>query len=491
MKKNILKILIIPSVMFLQISVFGDNGVPGGGFAPSDPVLTELKKISGTNPGNSNLSNLAKDGKTFEPILTSINKNLVDIFVGKNGTFINDLHKDLNNLLTTPSDTSFTSNKFNDPSPGRFNNAITKLFTISDAIVNNVSTLLRQEVFYDTQVNLSEKNKTNAALLIKKVDGGPNNINYTPNNISSANNILGINTQGANIKEDLNDNAALGSLRKDFNIPSDTGNQDADLINANTLLGIDGYKDDEQLKRAKLFINQILQATPLPPMFIIPPKPASGNVTFYLPTADKTNLTPYTAVNDIELNDYDKMVAGLTSNNLFQEYKAKIHSLLGIRSVFIKGILDFLAEREKIKDPSNPNDPNAKSLVEQEKSMASVGLTQQYYDNLKKQSIADVNLEMLYTLNKIVYFLNKIHQDNERTQLMIAVTGMRLQNSDQQDDMKYIQPITSLIRNKCWKNNICQQAVGTSPPAGVNANKFDAISGKTDVTGSTPSSNTK
>jgi len=137
------------------------------------------------------------------------------------------------------------------------------------------------------------------------------------------------------------------------------------------------------------------------------------------------------------------MVDTLNKNSLYREYKMKVRSRLALRSLYFDSIFRIFQERYKTTDED-------KSLVEKEKDMAQVGLTQEYYNKLKDKSVADVNLETLYTLNKIVYFLHKLHEDNERTQLAVAISGMQVQPLDAQDEATYIKPIGSLIENKCW-----------------------------------------
>jgi hypothetical protein len=108
-------------------------------------------------------------------------------------------------------------------------------------------------------------------------------------------------------------------------------------------------------------------------------------------------------------------------------------------------------------------------MLEREKYMAMVGLTQTYYNDLKTKSVADVNLETLHTLNKIVYFLYKLHQDNERAQLITSVSGLQTPLSSVQDDVTYIKPIVALIKNGCWDTRV-------QAPNGMAANNNTRIS---------------
>ena len=141
----------------------------------------------------------------------------------------------------------------------------------------------------------------------------------------------------------------------------------------------------------------------------------------------------------------------------------KIRSLLALRTLFFEGIFDVFQARYK----DNKADS---SLLEKEKYMAMVGLTQTYYNDLKTKSVADVNLETLHTLNKIVYFLYKLHQDNERAQLITSVSGIQTPLSGIQDDVTYIKPIVTMIKNGCWDIKTA------SAPNGMAANNNTRIS---------------
>jgi hypothetical protein len=156
------------------------------------------------------------------------------------------------------------------------------------------------------------------------------------------------------------------------------------------------------------------------------------------------------------------MLNYLNTNSLYQEYKMKVRSLLALRTLFFETIFNVFQERYK----ENKADS---SMLEREKYMAMVGLTQTYYNDLKTKSVADVNLETLHTLNKIVYFLYKLHQDNERAQLITSISGMQTPLSGVQDDVTYIKPIVALIKNGCWDTKV-------QAPNGMAANNNTRIS---------------
>lgn len=64
--------------------------------------------------------------------------------------------------------------------------------------------------------------------------------------------------------------------------------------------------------------------------------------------------------------------------------------------------------------------------------------------------MADINLETLYAINKLTYFVYKLHEDNERLSLIIATSGLQLAAQDSKDESEYIKPIGMMIEKKCW-----------------------------------------
>ena len=107
------------------------------------------------------------------------------------------------------------------------------------------------------------------------------------------------------------------------------------------------------------------------------------------------------------------------------------------------------------------------SLVEKDKEAAVSGLSKDYYEKLKNKSVAEVNLETLSAIDKLAYFVYKLHQDNERIALIMSVSGMRLTGEDVGYSRDFINPIGKLIEYKCWNdskdertNKICRDPKG-------------------------------
>jgi hypothetical protein len=235
-------------------------------------------------------------------------------------------------------------------------------------------------------------------------------------------------------------------------------------LNINSLIGPDVYTqttkekkdtskaENKAKKDAQLYMAYIFQLTPPPKMFVIPIPDGSSDITIQLPYTSSAN-DEQNLMKKVKAEDYGKLQTYLTENNLYQEYKEKSRVLLALQTLYHNNFLN--AYQERLANTSDTDsDSLSLSLVEREKQMAMEGLEMKYED-LKKKTMADVNLETLYTLNKIVYFLHKLHQDNERIQLTSTITAMQAQNQDTQNfNTKYIGPLKKLFTNECWKENV-------------------------------------
>ena len=79
------------------------------------------------------------------------------------------------------------------------------------------------------------------------------------------------------------------------------------------------------------------------------------------------------------------------------------------------------------------------------------------------KSAPDDNLEKLRLINKQSYFVYKLHQDNERVSLVMAASGLQLAGQNSQDDSAYVNPISTLIQNKCWAPTDATQGICDNP----------------------------
>jgi hypothetical protein len=101
----------------------------------------------------------------------------------------------------------------------------------------------------------------------------------------------------------------------------------------------------------------------------------------------------------------------------FQSYMAQVLSVDIFKMLYLNNIYQLAAERTP--------DANGDSMAALEHTMATGTLTDKYLTDLNKASIATVNIETLKALNKLVYFLNKVHVDNERMLLMQSINGLQ------------------------------------------------------------------
>lgn len=307
----------------------------------------------------------------------------------------------------------------------------------------SIQKLIAQEIGYNNQKSLKEKAKDSNLLLAQNVESDSNNINPAIVDLDIA-------------------------PSKDYPPPTPYGSMDSsspaaeNAPSVNDLIGPDGYANEKELNKAKLFISYILKAMPPARTFYIPSKKEAnndGDVTIYLPYPGKDKKIPYTEVKvstksgsgvDKDKNDseYDDMVKFLTRDvQYFQKYKMKTRVANALRTLYLESL--FRPFQERTKDYTKEKD---KSLVEREKTAAAAGLDKKYYEDLKNKTVAEINIETLYAINKLAYFIYKIHQDIERSSLLVATGGMSSTLQDSQDETTYIKPIGTLIENQCWGN---------------------------------------
>ena len=467
--KNIkLKIFTAAVLALLQTTVFCDSSNSTTGYLGDNGIVYGLNKVSTTIVEA--IDKLRKD--TIDALHGTDSSSIVNVL---NTIFIGTPSADNNKTASSQSvidkkideyvqnfytlyatDKNFINNELeiaNKTELSYTGGNTTKAVDILDIekkVKSGVKKQLNQEIYYDTQKTPLDKMKDVFALLIMKAESGDNNINDT------------------SIDPAFRDGNPYGSL--DDGIKTDASQS---ILDVSALIGPDSYSKEEgtAANNAKLFISQLIKAAPPPKTFSFPQAidTNSNTMTIYLPY---TNMTasppvPYTIVK-IPTNttsgtsQYQQMLAYLNKNSLYQEYKIKVRSLLALRTLFFEGIFNVFQERYKEKKADS-------SMLEKEKYMSMVGLTQTYYNDLKTKSVADVNLETLHTLNKIVYFLYKLHQDNERVQLITSISGMQTPLSSIQDDVAYIKPIVTIINNGCWDTKV-------QAPNGLAANNNTRIS---------------
>jgi len=457
--KNIkLKIFTILALVLMQAPVFGQAFISSSPSPDPQTIIGAIKTL------DTHIANVLS-GSAANSIVSTLNA----IFVGKadnSGNLVTqgELDKKID-LYAKKFYGFYTNQDFINSTleitddKGISDNASFDLVTIEKNVKDGTSNLLKQEIYYDTQKSLLDKVKDALSLLLVKAEGGKNNI--------------GLDTPLSNVNPNItvSDYAASGTQYGSVNnteIVTDNSSSDIkDILNADALLGPDGYFGDKA-DNARLFINQLMQAALPPKIFYFPSmmekNVKNGVVKVYYPYKDTQKNTPYTESQEISTatpehcgctncgcvpspcscdSDYDKMIKMVNKSQIYQEYKTKTRSKIALRTFYLNNIFRSFQERYK----KNKTD---QSLLEKEKNMALVGLTPTYYGNLKAKTVAEVNLETLHTLNKVVYFLYKLHRDNERSLLMVTILGAQNQAMDMEDEKNYLNPIGKLIDNACW-----------------------------------------
>ncbi len=217
-----------------------------------------------------------------------------------------------------------------------------------------------------------------------------------------------------------------------------------DKVTVHDLLDVDGYSDDGKVdtvstgKKARTFITEILKSTPPSTEIIFNDK--SKVITLPLENDNGSDTTKLNMK-----DDYDKAITFLKGDKHYKDYVKKVSQSAKLRSVFAETLINAYQERVRINV-----DNVSRSLVEREKEMALRGINQDYYNNLKNKSAAEVNLEILYALNKNAYFLHRLHKDNEKLRILLATAGLQISRKSLTDDINYLKPIKVLIDNKCW-----------------------------------------
>lgn len=448
MKNNKLKIFTIFILMLLQTQVFCEEPGNGGGGGDSGSIIAAINDLRDKTLD-------ALQGSADYSIVQMLNK----IFIAKDGAqSVIGASVDMyaNNFYSLyAKDSDFLKKlEINDekeinsiPSSTANDASNSDLISIENNVNTRTKEMLAREIYYDTQKSIIDRIKDMFALLLVKAEGGNNNIN--PDTVMDDQQTL---------KSKADGGTPYGSLEQVDPKKQQVNPDIQDILNANALIGHDGYSEDEA-NNARIFINQLIQSAPPPKTFDFPTiksNKSSNSLDIYLPYKDTTNNTPYTKVQISTkqpdncagggtcLSPYASMLDTVNKSSKFQEYKMKFRAKMALRTLYFDAIFRAFQERYKGDNAKN------KSLLEKENEMALIGLTQTYYANLKNKSVADINLETLHTLNKIVYFLYKLHQDSSRAQLITSISGIQTQPLDSQDESTYLKPVGSLIENGCW-----------------------------------------
>lgn len=222
----------------------------------------------------------------------------------------------------------------------------------------------------------------------------------------------------------------------------------ADFPNSKDLVGPARYNDDQQ-KRAAMFVRSILGGVDI--MSDVTIKYNNGNLTVYVPSSNGGQWYNYS----VSKKEYDKFRESLDKLKIYQEFKVKQLASNALRSLYTANMVDLYGSRVpqvKVKNPEINGSEQLKSITELEDEVAKIGLDKKYLEGIKNGTVADFQVEMLATLNRIVYFLNKIHRDEERVSLAMSAAAIRLAAPDTTTDLSYYTPIGNWMKNRCWNN---------------------------------------
>jgi hypothetical protein len=421
-------------------------------FIGTQGTVTGHSQTKTTTGGGPNLVHVTNVGSTIKDRIDNINSTLVylynKLFFGEPG---DKTPRDLDGIIA-----DWSKNFYSTSNTNGISSDYTSLNKSKSTLDKNLTTQIGKSIGYASQTELNNMAKDHFAVL--------SNTAFEPNNAQYL---------GSRSTPKASDNPYLDQGESVEAIDSP--------LSIRALLGESYYETDASKNKAKAFISQIEDALPPPKNFYIPnpsESKSSGlglgglmssnqqNTTLYLPepsTDSRTNTsTPYTSV-DYSNDELKALTPWLSDNSkapLYGEYKTIYRGSLALRSLYLDTLLRSYLSRvgttqsdkngNPVKDSSSGNKYNQDSTAALEKAMAEDGMQQSYYDNLAKKSVTEVNLESLHTMNKLVYFLYQLHKDNENIMLQVALAGLLNQAGvAQQNEQKYIQPITKLIQYKC------------------------------------------
>ncbi len=155
------------------------------------------------------------------------------------------------------------------------------------------------------------------------------------------------------------------------------------------------------------------------------------------------------------------MVSYLKKNSTYQKIRLNSQINNVIKSLFAETLYRPY-EKRIINDKKT-------SLLATERKLAEAGTSSDYYQELKKQTAADVNLEILHAINKLVYFLQKVHEDNERLAIINTIMVQKLDTfTSAQTEYTDVRALNNLIVNKCWDVNDDNREICSNPSGGVS-----------------------
>lgn len=427
MKKNIQTkaLLILASFLTIQTSIFASNDV------------VEAIHTLDTNVNNTLHKFIPKQ---FDSLKQQIKTQFDGYFIGdKNnliGTFDKKICLYIKNFYKWYTNESFPTLIFSNSK-----------YSAKDSNVssNEVKSLLDHDIYYNNASSYPHKNLDTRMLLAQPIEPANNNIPY----------------ETLGLKSNSKEHSPFGGLSKKnltTTITNDTFPTISDLVNPDTYSDkkeTNGFSEED---KAKLLLSYLLKAAPPPKTVSIPPGEAKIIVPLQSTESPKNKGDHYNTFKvKIEENltrkddgsktsHYDAMLNYLNKAKFYQDYKMATRISNMLRTVYTKSIFKMFAERSKGAD--------GKSMVEKEKKMATEGLYEEYYTNMKNKSMAEVNLEMLRAINKLTYLVYKLHQDNEHISLLLSGIGIKSTAIQTSTQDRFLKQISNILDNQCWMEDL-------------------------------------
>lgn len=347
------------------------------------------------------------------------------------------------------------------------NKLSSELYRLDKYVDRDIRAGMSKYIGYNFKRDPADKKYDDILLLMKRVESGANNVGTN----AEGKKVAIVNSPQFKIsdKKRLAKLSSLGPL-------SNSAPIETSMPTIRDLIGPDAYKNKAEEERAKLFIRYALDMVPPMKSFDMPykeknasiklPKKIDGKDDVPIGSEEvevstallESGLDKYNSGDsDKKYNSYDAMLDFVQNSKYYQKYKAKLRSSEILRTVFLDSFMTAYQERvpKGVKNISRVGRGvsgimGGKSLVQKEKEAVMGGLDKSYYNQLREKTMAEVNLEMLYAINRLNYTLNKIHEDNVRSNMINSILALKMVGDGSMDEREYLNPLLVQIKNKCW-----------------------------------------
>ncbi len=227
-----------------------------------------------------------------------------------------------------------------------------------------------------------------------------------------------------------------------------------DYPNGQDFLGLSSYGEDnaKQQQRAALFMRMLLGGASVMSDLNFSYDKSNKKINAYFPSSSKSAGYDY-EYKDSSTDDYKTFKEELAKFKTYQNFQMKKLANNALRSLYTEIMLTaYLNRLPKVKVTDSRNQVQYKSVQELEEAMVRIGIDTEYLEKIKQSTVADLRVEELAALNRIVYFLYKIHRDCELTALGLSAAAIKLTAPDNSTEASYYTPIKNWFKNECWKS---------------------------------------